>query len=132
VTTGCIETTCDVVFDETNVSQKEQVDLDLVDDEKASCDALQRMMIDDVRPQDPRNQPQDTSPNDTTPLHKVLIKIIMKKMMNQIIKAKRRAMIKGEMRMMRIKEKHHHIQECIKIFKKVTPSTTYLVISKMG
>jgi hypothetical protein len=40
VTTGCIETTCDVVFDETNVSQKEQVDLDLVDDEKASCDAL--------------------------------------------------------------------------------------------
>jgi hypothetical protein len=90
------------------------------------------MTIDDVRPQDPRNQPQDTSPNDTTPLHKVLIKIIMKKMMNQIIKAKRRAMIKGEMRMMRIKEKHHHIQECIKIFKKVTPSTTYLVISKMG
>jgi hypothetical protein len=31
--------------------------------------------------------------------HKVLIKIMMKKMMNQIIKTKRRAMIKGEMRM---------------------------------
>jgi hypothetical protein len=41
--------------------------------------------------------------------HKVLIKIIMKKMTNQMIKTKRRAMIKGEMRMMRIKEKHHHI-----------------------
>jgi hypothetical protein len=62
--------------------------------------------------------------------HKVLIKIIMKKKMNQMIKAKRRALIKGDMRMMVIKEKNHHIQECVKIFKEVTPSTTYLVISK--
>jgi hypothetical protein len=46
-----------------------------------------------------------------------------------MIKAKKRAMIKGEIRMMRIKEKHHHIQECIKIFKEITPSITYLVIS---
>jgi hypothetical protein len=64
--------------------------------------------------------------------HKVLIKIIMKNMMNQMIEAKRRAMIKGEMRMMGIKEKHHRIQECIKIFKEITPSITYLVISKGG
>jgi flagellin-specific chaperone FliS len=64
--------------------------------------------------------------------HKVLIKIIMKKMLNQMIKAKKRAMIKGEMRMMEIKEKHHHIQECIKIFKEITRSITYLVISKKG
>jgi hypothetical protein len=55
------------VFDETNGSRKKQVDLDLVDDEEASCDALQRMVIDDVRSQDPSNQPQETSPNDTTP-----------------------------------------------------------------
>jgi hypothetical protein len=41
--------------------------------------------------------------------HKILIKIIMKKMLNQIIKAKKRAMIKGEVRMIEIKEKHHHI-----------------------
>jgi hypothetical protein len=67
VTTGCVEITCDTVFDETNGSQKEQVDLDLIDDEEASCDALQRMVIDDVRPQDPSNQSQETSPNDTTP-----------------------------------------------------------------
>jgi hypothetical protein len=67
VTTSCVETTCDAVFDETNDSQKEQVYLDLVDDEEAPCDALQRMMICDVRPQDPSNQPQETSPNDTTP-----------------------------------------------------------------
>jgi hypothetical protein len=56
-----------VVFDETNGSQKEQVDLDLVDNEEAPCDALQRMVIDDVRPQDPSNQFQKTFPNDTTP-----------------------------------------------------------------
>jgi hypothetical protein len=55
------------VFDETNGSQKEQVDLDLINDEEAPCDDLQRMMIDVVRPQDPSNEPQDTSPNDTTP-----------------------------------------------------------------
>jgi hypothetical protein len=67
VTTGCVETTCDAVFDETNISQKEQVNLDLVGDEEATCDALQRMMIGDIRSQDSSNQPQETSPNDTTP-----------------------------------------------------------------
>jgi hypothetical protein len=67
VTTGFIETTCDVVFDETNVSQKEEVDLDLVDDEEALCDTLQRMTIDDIRPQDPGNQAQETTQNGTTP-----------------------------------------------------------------
>jgi cytoskeletal protein CcmA (bactofilin family) len=41
--------------------------------------------------------------------HKVLIKIIIKNMLNQMIKVKRRAIIKGEMRMMEIKEKHHYI-----------------------
>jgi hypothetical protein len=41
-----------------------------------------------------------------------------------MIKAKRRAIIKGEMRMMGIKEKHHYIQECIKMFKEFTLSTT--------
>jgi hypothetical protein len=53
-------------------------------------------------------------------------------MLNQIIKVKRRAMIKEEMRMMGIKDKHHHIQECVKMFKEITPSITYLVISKKG
>ena len=67
MTTSCVETTCDAVFDETNDSQKEQVDLDLVDDEEAPCDALQRIVIGDVRPQDPSNQAQETTPNDTTP-----------------------------------------------------------------
>jgi hypothetical protein len=67
VTTGYVETTYDVVFDETIGSQKEQVDLDLVDDEEAPCYALQKMAIGDVRPQDPNDQPQEPTLNDTTP-----------------------------------------------------------------
>jgi hypothetical protein len=60
---GCVETTCDVVLDETNGSQVEQYDLDIVEDEEAPCESLQRMAIRDVRQQDP-SEPQ--APNDTT------------------------------------------------------------------
>jgi hypothetical protein len=49
-----------------------------------------------------------------------------------MIKAKRRAMIKGEIRMMGIKEKHHHIQEYVIMFKEIAPSITYLMILKRG
>jgi hypothetical protein len=64
---GCVETTCDTVFDETNGSQVKQYDLDVVDDEKAPCEALQRMATRDVRPQSP-SEPQASQPsNDTTP-----------------------------------------------------------------
>jgi hypothetical protein len=64
---GCVETTCDTVFDETNGSQVKQYDLDIIDDEEAPCDALQRMVIGEVRPQDLSEQ-QVVAPNDTTPL----------------------------------------------------------------
>jgi hypothetical protein len=47
-----VETTYDAVFDKTNGSQVEQYDLDVVDDEEAPCEGLQRMTIEDVRPQD--------------------------------------------------------------------------------
>jgi hypothetical protein len=72
MTTSCVETTCDAVFDETNCSQKEQVDLDLVDDEETPCDALQRMAIGNVRPQDPNDQSQEPSPNDIQHYRKTL------------------------------------------------------------
>jgi hypothetical protein len=45
----------------------------------------------------------------------------MKIKMNTKIKFKRRAIIKEEMRMMGIREKDHHTQECIKLFKEITP-----------
>jgi hypothetical protein len=47
---GCVEITCDAVFDETNSSQGEQCDLDDIDDEEAPCDALRTIAIGDVKP----------------------------------------------------------------------------------
>jgi hypothetical protein len=61
---SCVESTCDALFDETNGSQVEQYDLDVVDDEETPCEALQKMAIGDVRPRDPTkpNTPNDTAP----------------------------------------------------------------------
>jgi hypothetical protein len=60
----------------------------------------------------------------------------MKMKMNTMIKFKRRAMIKGKIRMMGIKMKelqdlHHHIQECATPSKEITPWTTFLEISRL-
>jgi transposase InsO family protein len=60
---GYVETTCDAVFDETNGSQVEQYDHNVVDDEEAPCDALQRMAIGDA----PSEHQASQAPNDTTP-----------------------------------------------------------------
>jgi hypothetical protein len=62
---GCVEITCDTVFDETNGSQVEQNDLDDVDDEEAPCDALRTMAIGDVRTQE-TNEDQPSS-NEAAP-----------------------------------------------------------------
>jgi hypothetical protein len=51
--TGLVEVSCDIVFDETNGSQVEQVDLDELDEEEAPCIALRNMSIRDVCPQVP-------------------------------------------------------------------------------
>jgi hypothetical protein len=50
--TGLVEVSCDIVFDETNGSQVEQVDLDELDDEEALCVALSNMSIGDVCPKE--------------------------------------------------------------------------------
>jgi hypothetical protein len=46
------------VFDETNGSQVEQVDLDELDDEEALCVTLRNMSIGDVCPKEPEESPQ--------------------------------------------------------------------------
>ena len=51
--TRLVEVYCDVVFDETNASQVEQVDLDELDEEEAPCTTLRNMSIRDVCPQVP-------------------------------------------------------------------------------
>jgi hypothetical protein len=50
--TGLVEVSCDIVFDEINGSQVEQVDLDELDDEEAPCVALRNMSIGDVCPKE--------------------------------------------------------------------------------
>jgi hypothetical protein len=50
--TGLVEVSCDIVFDETNGSQVEKVDLDELDDEGAPCVALRNMSIGDVCPKE--------------------------------------------------------------------------------
>jgi transposase InsO family protein len=50
--TGLVEVSCDIVFDETNGSQGEQVDLDELDDEEAPRVALKNMSIGDVCPKE--------------------------------------------------------------------------------
>jgi hypothetical protein len=55
---GLVEVSCDIVFDETNGSQVEQVDLDELDDEEAPCIALRNMSIGDVFPKESKEPPQ--------------------------------------------------------------------------
>jgi hypothetical protein len=69
--TGLVEVSCDIVFDETNGSQVEQVDLDVLDDEEAPCVALRNMSIRDVCPkksEEPTNaQDQPSSSMQASP-----------------------------------------------------------------
>jgi hypothetical protein len=59
------------VFDETNGSQVEQVDLDELDDEEAPCVMLSNMSIGDVCPKEskepPQAQDQPSSSNQASP-----------------------------------------------------------------
>jgi hypothetical protein len=56
--TGLVEVSCDIVFDETNGSQVEQVDLDELDDEEAPGITLRNMSIGDVCPKESEEPPQ--------------------------------------------------------------------------
>jgi hypothetical protein len=58
---GLVEASSDVVFDETNSSPREQVDLDDVDEDEVSTAAMRTMAIGDVRPQEPQEQDQPSS-----------------------------------------------------------------------
>jgi hypothetical protein len=69
--TGLVEVSCDIVFDETNGSQVEQVDLDELDDEEAPCVTLRNMSIGNVCPKESKEptqaQDQQSSSNQTSP-----------------------------------------------------------------
>jgi hypothetical protein len=69
--TRLVEVSWDIVFDDTNGSQVEQVDLDELDDEEAPCVALRNMSIRDVCPKEfeepSQAQDQPSSSNQASP-----------------------------------------------------------------
>ena len=94
---GLVEVTSDVVFDETNGSPREQVDLDDIDENEVSTAAMRNMAIGDVRPQEQQVQDQ---PSSSTMVHPQL------KTMNRFLK--RRRMIKGEHKKIMLRRKKYH------------------------
>jgi hypothetical protein len=58
---GLVEVSSDVVFDETNGSPREQVDLDDVDEDEVPTAAMRTMAIGDVCPQELQEQDQPSS-----------------------------------------------------------------------
>jgi hypothetical protein len=58
---GLVEVSSDVVFDETNGSTREQVDLDDVDEDDVPTATIRTMAIGDVRPQEQQDQDQPSS-----------------------------------------------------------------------
>jgi hypothetical protein len=58
---GLVEVSSDVVFDETNGSPREQVDLDDIDEDEVPTTAMRMMAIGDVRPQELQEQDQPSS-----------------------------------------------------------------------
>jgi hypothetical protein len=58
---GLVEVSSNVVFDETNGSPREQVDLDDIDEDEVLTAAMRTMAIGDVRPQELQEQDQPSS-----------------------------------------------------------------------
>jgi hypothetical protein len=58
---GLVEVSSDVVFDETNGSPREEVDLDDIDEDDVPTDAIRTMAIGDMRPQEHQVQDQPSS-----------------------------------------------------------------------
>jgi hypothetical protein len=90
------------------------------------------MAIGDVRPQDPNDQPQEPSPYDTTRPAQGLDQDNHEEDNEPKDQDQEESNDQGGDEDDEIKEKHHYIQECITMFKEITPSITYMVISKGG
>jgi hypothetical protein len=58
---GLVEVSSDIVFDETNGSPREQVDLDDVDEDEVPTTVMRTMAIGDKRPQEQQDQDQASS-----------------------------------------------------------------------
>jgi hypothetical protein len=93
---GLVEVSSDVVFDETNGSPREQVDLDDVDEDDPTA-AIRTMVIGDVRPQEQQEQDQ---PSSSTMVHPPT--------QDDEQVPQEEAMIKGEHKKNKLWRKKHH------------------------
>jgi hypothetical protein len=59
-TTGLIEITIDVTFDETDGSQKEQVNVEIVGNEEAPHKAIKKLAIGEIKPIEVQDEDEDT------------------------------------------------------------------------
>jgi hypothetical protein len=117
---GLVEVSSDVVFDESNGSPREQVDLDDVDEDDVPTAVIRTMATGDVRPQEQKEQDQ---PSSSTMVHP------QPKMMNRFIK--KRYVIKWEHKMIKLWRKKHHRPLQLKSerrFKGIISSTRFWVI----
>ena len=94
------------MFDETNGSQVEHVDLDEIGDDEAPCIALRNMSIGDVCPKEskepPNTQDQPSSSTQASPPTQMRMRLkLMKEKIKQMSHLKMTTMIKGEMQMIR-------------------------------
>jgi hypothetical protein len=132
------------VFDETNGSQVEQVDLDELDDEEAPCIALRNMSIGDVCPKESEEptQAQDQQSSSTQASLPTQDKDQAQKEEDEDQEdesSQGEDIDQGEMKMIKIRKmikklgiKDHHTQESTKEFKEITPSTSFLVTFTRG
>jgi hypothetical protein len=142
--TGLVEVSCDIVFDETNGSQVEQVDLDELDDEEAPCIALRNMSIRDVCPKESEesSQAQDqpsSSIQASPPTQDEEMAQENKDQDRDDESPQEEDIDQGEMKMIKTRKmikkfkiKDHRTQESTKQFKEITPSTPYLVTFTRG
>jgi transposase InsO family protein len=149
-TSGCVEVTVDVKFDESNGSQVEQVENDLVGNEEPPNQSILKMGLGEVRPHEDQEEEQAETqvpniyPNQQESNHQVFLKIKIKLMVTIMIVA----MIKGElvvkmlklmvlmMRAMMISlfnaNQYSLTQEFIKVFNGIIPLIISLGVFEEG
>jgi hypothetical protein len=142
--TRLVEVSCDIVFDETNGSQVEQVDLDELHDEEAPCVALRNISIGDVCPKESKEpsqaQEQPSSSIQASPPTQNEEMAQEDKDQDQYDEPPQEEEIdQGEMKMIKTRKmikrfriKDHRTQESTKQFKVITPSTPYMVTFTRG
>jgi hypothetical protein len=142
--TGLVEVSCDIAFDENNGSQVEQVDLDELDDEEASCVVLRNMSIGDVCPKESEKpsqaQDQPSSSIQASPPTKDEEMAQEEEDQDHEDEPPQGEDIdqggdeddqeKEDEQKFKIKD--NRTQESIKQFKEITPSTPYLVTFTRG